>query len=214
MLYIEQFTFNAFQENTYLIINDKKQCWIVDPGMYDSSETNQLITYIARNNLLPQAVINTHTHLDHIFGVDAMKMKYNIPFGFHEKDQPVLKNAAGSAMIFGFDFKAIPSPDFFIPETEPLKLAEDRVEVRFAPGHSPGSICFYYPEGNWVIGGDVLFYGSIGRTDLPGGDFETLITSIKAQLFTLPDETKVYSGHGPATTIANEKKYNSFVREQ
>ena len=213
MLYIEQFTFNAFQENTYLIINDKKQCWIVDPGMYDSSETNHLVTYITNNNLVPQAVINTHTHLDHIFGVDAMKATYDISFGFHEKDQPVLRNAAGSAMLFGFDFKNIPVPDFFISETEPFKLGNDELDVRFTPGHSPGSISFYYPAGQWVIGGDVLFYGSIGRTDLPGGDFATLITSIKSQLFTLPDETKVYSGHGPVTTIDTEKKYNPFLQD-
>ena len=212
MLYLESFTFNAFQENTYIIINDQKECWIVDPGMYDNNETNQLTQYIGRNQLQPKGIINTHTHLDHIFGVEALKKHYKIPFSFHEKDLPVLNGAAGSAMLFGFDFKTIPQPDSFISAQAPLKLENDELEVRFTPGHSPGSISFYYPKANWVISGDVLFSGSIGRTDLPGGNFDTLINSIRTHLFTLPDDTTVYSGHGPATTIANEKKYNPFLQ--
>jgi glyoxylase-like metal-dependent hydrolase (beta-lactamase superfamily II) len=163
---------------------------------------------------VPQAIINTHTHIDHVFGVDAMKTKYNIPFSIHEKELPVLKNAPGSAMLFGFDFKNAPHPDHFIKETEALTLGSDELEVRFTPGHSPGSISLHYAHGKWIIGGDVLFNGSIGRTDLPGGNFEILITSIKTQFFTLPDDTTVYSGHGPATSIANEKKYNPFLQDQ
>lgn len=212
MLYIESFTFNAFQENTYLIYNDNKECWIIDPGMYDNNETKHLVEFIDRKQLQPKAVINTHTHLDHIFGVDALKTRYSIPFLIHEKDLPVLNGAAGSAMLFGFDFKNIPHPDEFISETQPLQLGTDEVTVFFTPGHSPGSVSFYYAPGSWVIGGDVLFSGSIGRTDLPGGNFDTLLYSIRTQLFTLPDETVVYSGHGPATTVEHEKKYNPFLQ--
>jgi glyoxylase-like metal-dependent hydrolase (beta-lactamase superfamily II) len=211
MLHLQSFIFNPLQENTYLIINEKKQCWIVDPGMYDNSETNKFIQYITEKELVPQAIINTHTHFDHIFGVKALKDKYNIPFAVHEKDMPVLKNAIGSAMMFGFDIQPVPEPDFFLKENELFQLGDDTVEIRFTPGHSPGSIVFYHPAGNWVIGGDVLFAGSIGRTDLPGGDFETLINSIETQLLTLPDITTVHPGHGPATTVANEKKYNPFL---
>ncbi|RYE24152.1 MAG: MBL fold metallo-hydrolase [Sphingobacteriales bacterium] len=211
MLYIQPFTFNPFQENTYLIINDKKQCWIVDPGMYDSTETNHLLNYIEERGLQPQAIINTHAHIDHILGINALKDKFNIQFGLHEKDMPVLNNALQSAAMFGFNLGKAPTADFFIKEGEPLKLGDDELEVRFAPGHSPGSIVFYSKEGKWLIGGDVLFNGSIGRTDLPGGNFDTLINSIRTQLFTLPEETLVLSGHGPSTTIGKEQTSNPFL---
>ncbi len=212
MLQLQTFTFNAFQENTYLIINEKSECWIVDPGMNDISETNELFNYIQDNALTPQAVINTHAHIDHIFGVQACKDKFSIPFRMHEGEMPVLRNAIGSAMMFGFDFKAVPKVDSFIKETEVLTLGNDTVEVRFTPGHSPASIVFYHAQGKWVIGGDVLFNGSIGRTDLPGGNYETLIESIRTQLLTLPEDTTVYPGHGPATTIKMERLHNPFLQ--
>lgn len=212
MLRLKSFTFNPFQENTYLIMNDKNDCWIVDPGMYDTNETNELDQYIQENGLRPQAIINTHTHIDHIFGVKGLQANYHIPFSFHEKDLPVLNGAAGSAAVFGLDFGGIPAYHSFIKEDEMLKLGEDEVEVRFTPGHSPGSIVFYCKPGNWLIAGDVLFNGSIGRTDLPGGNFDTLIKSIREQLFTLPDETVVYPGHGPSTRIGDEKMYNPFLK--
>jgi glyoxylase-like metal-dependent hydrolase (beta-lactamase superfamily II) len=211
MLYVQSFTFNPFQENTYLLINDKKQCWIVDPGMYDSSETNLFIQYITDNALTPQAILNTHTHLDHVFGVQALKDTYRIPFGIHEQDLPVLKNARGAAVMFGLDMPVVPEPDFFIKEGK-LALGDDSVDVRFTPGHSPGSISFYHEAGNRVLSGDALFSGSIGRTDLPGGNYDTLITAIRTQLFSLPPDTKVLSGHGPATTIGYEQKHNPFLR--
>lgn len=213
MLHLKAFTFNAFQENSYLITNDKNQCWIVDPGMYDNSETIQFNQYLAAHGLQPVSIINTHSHLDHIFGVQALKDRYKIPFGIHEKDLPVLKGAPTSAMIFGFgDFMTAPEQDFFINEKEPLKLGDDTLEVRFTPGHSPGSVVFYYPEGKWLIGGDVLFNGSIGRTDLPGGNFDTLINSIRTQVFTLPEDTVVHSGHGPSTTVGEEIRSNPFLQ--
>jgi len=212
MLNITFFTFNAFEENTYLITNEKNECWIIDPGMYSERETAQIIAFITDKQLQPQGIINTHTHIDHIFGVQALMDKYGIPFGVHEAELPVLHMAAGSATLFGFDFPAAPKPTFFIKEGEPLQLADDALQVFLTPGHSPGSISFYYPEGKWVISGDVLFSGSVGRTDLPGGSFEVLLDSIRTQLFTLPGETKVFPGHGPATHIAEEKKHNPFVQ--
>ncbi len=212
MLQIQSFTFNPFQENTYLIINEQKLCWIVDPGMYDINETNRFFSYLSDNGLKPQSIINTHTHIDHIFGVSDVMKKYDIPFGINEKDSPVLNAAVASAMMFGLAFSNTPKPGFYIADNEVMKLGDDTIEVRFTPGHSPGSVSFYHAEGNWVIGGDVLFQGSIGRTDLPGGNFETLISSIKTQLLTLPEETVVYSGHGPATTVGDEKMYNPFLK--
>jgi len=212
MLKVTAFTFNPFQENTYIISNDKNECWIVDPGMYGVEEEKELIGYIEKNQLKPQQIINTHAHIDHVLGIDSIKQKFNIPFGMHQLESPVLANATGSAMLFGIRMGAAPVADFYISEHEKLKLGDDEIDVRFAPGHSPGSIVFYYAAGNWVIGGDVLFNGSIGRTDLPGGHHETLLNSIAQQLYTLPDETVVYSGHGLKTTIAQEKRSNPFVR--
>lgn len=213
MLYTQSFVFNPFQENTYVLYNDRKQCWIIDPGMYDAGELSYFLDYIHENMLQPQAIINTHTHIDHIFGVPALMERYNIPFGIHELDKPVLNSSAGSAALFGFDFRTIPQPGFFIPHNEKLDLAGDQLDILFVPGHSPGSIAFHYAPGNWVIAGDALFSGSIGRTDLPGGNHNQLITSIKTQLFSLPENTTVFSGHGPATTIKNEKNFNPFLTD-
>jgi len=211
MLHIVSFAFNALSENTYLIINEQKQCWIVDPGMYDPSETKFFLDYITKEQLIPQAIINTHTHFDHIFGVHDLVAAYQIPFGIHEKDMIVLEGGRSSAIMFGFDLKPA-KHTFLIPENVPLQLGNDTLEVRFTPGHSPGSISFYDKAGNWVIGGDVLFAGGIGRTDLPGGDYETLMHSIQSQLMVLPEDTIVHPGHGPATTIGREKAGNPFLQ--
>src|SRR2546430_1209964 len=137
-----------------------------------------MVSLIEKNQLKPSAIINTHTHIDHVFGVQALIDKYGIPFGMHERETDVLKMAAGSATLFGFTFSPTPKPTFFIKENEPLQLGDDQLDVFLTPGHSPGSISFYYPKGKWVVSGDVLFAGSIGRSDLPGGDADTLINSI------------------------------------
>ncbi len=212
MLNVHFFTFNAFQENTYIISNHKKECWIVDPGMYEQRETDGFISFIEKQGFTPQAIINTHAHLDHIFGVQAMVDKYNIPFSIHRQEQPVLDRGRETAAMFGFSFNNLPVVTSYIDHATPLQLGEDTVQVFLTPGHSPGSVSFYYEPGNWVIAGDVLFQGSIGRTDLPGGDFDTLIRSIRTHLFTLPDNTTVLSGHGDSTTIGDEKSDNPFLR--
>ena len=212
MLNVVFFTFNPFEENTYIIANEKKQCWIVDPGMYDDREVKQLKDYIISKQLQPQGIINTHAHIDHILGVQTLIDEYNIPFGIHKDEQVVLDRAEATAAMFGFEFKNAPKQTQYISELEPLKLGDDTLKVFLTPGHSPGSISFYYEPGSWVISGDVLFSGSIGRTDLPGGNFDTLISSIRTHLFALPSETKVLSGHGPATEIGEEKKHNPFLK--
>lgn len=212
MLNVHFFTFNAFQENTYIISNHLNECWIVDPGMYEQREIDAFISFIEKNGLTPRAIINTHAHLDHIFGVNAMVKKYNIPFSIHQLEQPVLDRGKDTAAMFGFQFTDLPKTDSYIPHGTPLQLGTDTVEVLLTPGHSPGSVSFYYKPGNWVIAGDVLFSGSIGRTDLPGGDFDTLISSIRTHLLTLPDNTTVLSGHGEATTIGEERRENPFLK--
>jgi glyoxylase-like metal-dependent hydrolase (beta-lactamase superfamily II) len=213
MLQIQSFVFNAFSENTYLLINENKECWIVDPGMYDAGETKKFTDFLEREGLQPQAIINTHAHIDHIFGIPALMERYSLPFGMHQADMPVLQGAKGAAMLFGFHIQTIPQPTFFIREGEALQLGGDTLEVRLAPGHSPGSVVFYYAPGKWLIGGDVLFAGGIGRTDLPGGHHQTLLDSIRTELMTLPDDTEVFAGHGPATTIGREKATNPYLDE-
>lgn len=212
MLQIKQFTFNPFQENTYIIQNSQNQCWIVDPGMSNSDEENELIHFIAHNNLLPQAILNTHAHIDHILGIDFIANHYKIPFYLHEKELPILKNATNTARMFGFQYEGVQTIPQFISENETLKLSDETIEVRFVPGHSPGSIAFFSKEDNWVISGDALFAGSIGRTDLLMGDYDTLITSIKNELLSLPENTIVYSGHGGTTTIGEEKTNNPYLK--
>lgn len=213
MLKIHAFTFNGFSENTYVISNAAKQCWIVDPGMSNASEERQFFDFIKREGLVPAAIINTHTHIDHVFGVQAVIDQYGIPFGIHKDDAIVLQGARGSAMLFGFSFPSTPQPTFFIEEGKLLSLGEeDAVQVLLTPGHSPGSVCFYSGKDEWLIGGDVLFAGSIGRTDLPGGNHATLIQSIEEKLLPLPDSTVVYPGHGPSTTIGVEKRSNPWLQ--
>ncbi len=212
MLNVTLFTYNAFDENTYLVSNEHNQCWVIDPGMSNPAENKHFTDYLSEKQLKPQAIINTHAHIDHILGVQYLMDKYNIPFGMHEAETPVLKMGTSSAAMFGMHFPKTPQPTFYIKEGEPLKLGEDTLTVFHTPGHSPGSISYYYPGGNWVVAGDVLFSGSIGRTDLPGGNFDTLITAIRTKLFTLPSNTIVLSGHGEATTIAEEKMHNPFLK--
>ncbi len=212
MLNVQCFTFGPFQENTYIISNLQQQCWIVDPGMNSPAENNTVLDYINKNSLKPIAIINTHGHIDHILGVSFLKDIYNIPFYLHAKDQFLIDNAAASAAMFGLRLTKTPIVDGRLNDADVWKLGDEELVVSFTPGHSPGSVVFYYAPGNWVISGDVLFAGSIGRTDLPGGDFQTLINSIKTRLFILPENTKVYSGHGPATTIKTEVEHNPFFQ--
>lgn len=212
MLHIQTFTFNPFQENTYLISNEKKQCWIVDPGMYNAAENKLFVDSIEQQQLKPQAVINTHCHIDHIMGVKFVTDTFRIPFFMHEKELQVLNNARASAVMFGLVFNEIPSPSGYLKASATFMLGEDEISILFTPGHSPGSICFYNAKEKWLVGGDVLFQGSIGRTDLPGGHHQTLLDSIENELMILPDEVIVYPGHGSATTIGEERVGNPFLQ--
>ena len=212
MLTVKTFTFNPVQENTYVLYNEKKECCIIDPGCYFSEERDRLKTDIEKTGLNPVLLLNTHCHLDHIFGNKFVHETWGLDLHIHEKEKIVLANGPASGLRFQLPFENYEGPLIYIKEGENIKLGDEELEVFFTPGHSPGSVSFYHEAGGFVIGGDVLFNGSIGRTDLPGGDYDTLVNSIQTKFFTLPDDTKVYSGHGPVTTVGFEKMNNPFVK--
>ncbi len=210
MINVHYFTFNGFQENTYILFDDTKKCVIIDPGCYAAEEQKVLTDYIEQNGLTPIKLLNTHCHIDHVLGNKFVSEKYNIGLEIHEKDLPTLHATPEYAHVYGFNLDPSPEPSSFLEDNDVIKIGESELEVRFAPGHCTGHIVFVSHSEKFVIAGDVLFQGSIGRTDLPGGDHETLITSIKERLLPLDDNYKVYSGHGPTTTIGYERNNNPF----
>lgn len=214
MLTIQSFTFNPFQENTYIICNENKEVLIIDPGMYTEDEFDLFFNYLSKNNLKPTLLLNTHTHLDHVFGNAAVIRKYPIPFGFHIKDKPVFDAASSAGAMYGMVFEKSPEPSFYIDEKKEIRFGNELLQVLLTPGHSPGSVCFYHKNQNFLISGDVLFHMSIGRSDFPGGNYETLMNSIHSTLMALPDQTQVYSGHGPLTHIGFERMNNPFITQR
>lgn len=212
MIEIQYFAFNPFQENTYLLINEKKDCIIIDPGCYFEEERKELLEYIEKEGLNVTRLLNTHCHLDHIFGNRLVAHTYGVGLEIHPYEQPVLDRSPQAGAMYNVPFEPSPMPARYFEEGEKIAFGGQELEVLFTPGHSPGSVSFYCPGQEFVIGGDVLFYQSIGRTDLPGGDHPTLINSIREKLFVLPDTVTVYSGHGPSTTIGFEKQNNPFLQ--
>ncbi len=211
MLTIKQFTFSPVQENTYVIYNDQGWCAIVDPGCYFGNERNDLREFIEQNKLAAKYLLNTHCHLDHVFGNKFVHDTWGLSLHLHALEKPVLDFAPAAGLKWGLPFDNYSGELLFLEEGDVIQLGADRLEVLFTPGHSPGSISFYCREQGFILSGDVLFRQSIGRTDLPGGDFDTLANSIRRKLFELPDDTVVYSGHGPATTTGYEKAHNPFL---
>jgi hydroxyacylglutathione hydrolase len=211
MIQIASFTFNPFQENTYILYDETKECVIIDPGCYNSEERKELTYFIEKEGLKPVKLLNTHCHIDHVFGNRFFSEKYTIDLFMNEKDLPVLNSLAEVARMYQLNVELSPDPKGFLNEGDKLNFGNSEMDILFTPGHSPGSICFYNKEQKFVMSGDVLFYGSIGRSDFPGGNHETLISSIKDKLFPLGDDFTVYSGHGPQTQIGYEKKTNPFL---
>ena len=211
MMHLQMFTFSPIQENTYLLWNEKGNTLIIDPGCYFTEEQETLQNFIASKQLKPVQLINTHCHLDHVFGNKWVAEKYKLELYIHPNEEKVLKVAPASGLMWGMSFDNYNGPLHFLNAGDIITLDDDELQVIAAPGHSPGHICFYCKAQNFLIGGDVLFRESIGRTDLPGGNHYQLLKSIKENLFVLPDQTVVHSGHGPQTTIGHEKKYNPFL---
>jgi len=212
MLTVQAFTFNPVQENTYVLYNDKSQCCIIDPGCYFASEEQELKDFIEKGNLQPVYLLNTHCHLDHIFGNRFVYKTFGLPLYLHKLEKPVLEYGPTSGQLWQMPFDNYDGELNFLDEGQVVQIGEDRLHILFTPGHSPGSISFYSQENKFIISGDVLFQGSIGRTDLPGGDFTILEESIKTKLYTLPGDVIVYPGHGDSTTIGDEMKTNPFVK--
>lgn len=210
MLKIESFIFGPFQENTYVAFDQTGEGVILDPGCYEQQEQLTLSQFINDNHLQITQVINTHCHIDHVLGNQFIKDKYQVPLAIPEGEKEVLAAVKAYAPVYGFPKYQEADVDEYILVQDTINFGDTRFEVLFVPGHSPGHLAFYNAESKICLGGDVLFQGSIGRTDLPGGDHQTLITSIHEKIFSLPDETIVYSGHGPPTTVGQEKKTNPF----
>lgn len=211
MLQIRSFVFSPIQENTYILYNEEKECAVIDPGCYFDEEREKLKDFISKAGLIPRLLLNTHCHLDHVFGNKFVAETYQLPLHLHEKEKQVLQFAPTSGLMWNLPFDNYNGEMLTLKAGDNVMLGKDELFVIEAPGHSPGSICFYCAPQQFIIGGDVLFQGSIGRTDLPGGNHQTLLNSIREQLFVLPDETVVYSGHGEPTTIGAEKKYNPYL---
>lgn len=212
MITIKSFVFNPFHENTYVLSNEQLECWIVDAGCCTDKEREKLKKYIDDNGLNPQKLLNTHCHLDHIYGNHFIYQNYGLLPQWHKLEDIIAKNASMAARMFGVDIPQEQDPGAYLSIDDVLCLGASSFRILYTPGHSPGSICFYNEKEKFVIVGDVLFKESIGRTDLPGGNYDTLIHSIRTQLFTLPDDTKVFNGHGFSTSIGHEKKYNPFLQ--
>ena len=207
-----KFTFNPFSENTYLVAADSGQCLIVDPGMMDESEDAVLFDFISANNLIPTHVLNTHCHLDHILGNASACTRFNIEFSAHKNELVMLDRAPSASMMWGVPYRLSPQPHKFLAEGDRIAIGDNELEVLFTPGHAPGHVVFVSHSEKWVIGGDVLFEGSVGRVDLPGCNAKDLENSILQKLYTLPDEYTVFPGHGEETTIGREKVHNAFIR--
>lgn len=211
MLHVKCFVFSPIQENTYVLFNDSGEAMIIDPGCYFPHEQKQLQDFLSDKKLTPIMLLNTHCHLDHVFGNKWVYDTYGLELHIHPLEEKVLAFAPQSGQAWGMPFENYSGPLHFIREGEELMLGSEKLDILWAPGHSPGSICFYHSQQKILLGGDVLFRESIGRTDLPGGNHTTLLNSIREQLFTLPDDVVVYSGHGIPTKIGYEKEHNPFL---
>lgn len=212
MLKVKVFTFSPIQENTYVLYNEDQKAIIIDPGCYFPAEQEQLFQFIQTNELEVVKLLNTHCHLDHVFGNKWVYDTFKTPLNIHPEEEAMLKMAPLSGEKWGLPFENYQGPLQFLYPGDTVLLGNDALKVIFAPGHSPASICFYSESQAFLIGGDVLFRESIGRTDLPGGNHALLLQSIRRNLFILPDEVKVYPGHGLTTTIGYEKRNNPFLQ--
>ena len=211
MLKIKSFTFNPYQENTYLIFDDSKEAVVIDPGNYEAYENESISKFIDENKLQLKKIILTHCHIDHCLGNKYLNEKYGAELLIPFDERDLYKNVENIATLFGFANYSHLDENEYLKEKDKIEFGNIKLDVLFLPGHSPGHLAFYFKNDNLCFSGDVLFYNSIGRTDLPGGDHDTLINSIKNKLFLLNPNTIIYPGHGQKTTLKNEMKDNPFL---
>ncbi|MDA9563892.1 MBL fold metallo-hydrolase [Flavobacteriales bacterium] len=213
MITIIPLTFNPFQENMYILHDETNEAIVIDPGCYEPHEKKSLLQLIESEQLHPKRLLNTHCHIDHVFGNKLVAETYNLGLEIHENDLSVLSSVSQVAHLYGIpNVEESPQPSSFLKEGDKINFGNSELDVLFVPGHAPGHIAFVSHAQKFIIGGDVLFYNSIGRTDLPGGDHATLIESIKTKFFPLGDDYEVYAGHGQKTTIGFEKLNNPFLQ--
>lgn len=212
MLKIQAFVFNFASENTYILYNENKNAWLIDPGNMNEQETNLISNFIKDNELKIEKILLTHAHIDHVFGLQWAYDTFKTPVIMHKEDQEILDMLQMSGMRFGINIDPVKVDVQYINEDDELDFDGEKFKIYHVPGHSPGSIIFHNENQKFMISGDVLFEGSIGRTDLFKGNYDQLINGIKTKLFILDDETQVFSGHGNPTSIGFEKQYNPFLR--
>ncbi|MBP6385116.1 MAG: MBL fold metallo-hydrolase [Pseudarcicella sp.] len=212
MITIKTFTFNQFRENTYVLSDETKQCIIIDPGCYEYEERRELTDYITEQNLKVTHLLNTHAHIDHVLGNDFVKRNYGVSLYLHQNEIPILEGVKEKAIQYGFPHYQPTEPDFFINENDKITFGESVLEILFVPGHAPGHLAFVNREQKICISGDVLFNRSVGRADFPLSSYKDLKTSLREKMYLLPEDTIVYPGHGPVTTIGEEKKYNPYIK--
>jgi glyoxylase-like metal-dependent hydrolase (beta-lactamase superfamily II) len=212
MIKVERKVFNAFQENTYLVYDETGECLIIDPGCQEAYEEEELFDFIKSKGLKPVGHLYTHAHIDHILGNGYVNSTYGLKPVMHEASKPIFMSAGDHGRMFGIEINEIVEPEIFIDEGEIIRFGNSSVEVLYTPGHVDGHVCFVNHPEKWVIVGDVLFRDSIGRTDLPTGDFDLLSDSIRNKLYTLGADYTVFPGHGPETSIGHEMRNNPFVQ--
>lgn len=212
MIRVHAFTFNPFQENTYVLSDETGACVIIDPGMCNTGEEKELAEFIYTNSFKPVRLINTHCHIDHILGNDFVSGKFSLPLEAHRLEKTNLDRAAQAAELFGVNYTPSPSIQVFLNEGDVITFGNSMLDTVFVPGHSPGHLALISHSEKFVIGGDVLFRQSVGRVDLPGANAGDLLKSIREKFYPLPDNYTVYPGHGPETTIGYEKENNYFVK--
>lgn len=213
MIRVTVLPFNSFQENTYLLSDDTGACLIVDPGNNNARENEKISKTIDQNGLKPVLIVGTHAHVDHLLGVKYLQERYHIAFAMHGGDAFLLPNIPLQGRLYGFEIEDSPTLDIDLSREKTIRFGDSELEVLHVPGHSPGHIALYSKESKLVIVGDVLFMGSIGRTDLPGGDYHQLMTSIIGKILPLGSDVTVYPGHGRPTTISQEIERNPFIAE-
>lgn len=212
MITIKQFTFNVFQENTYVLYDETKEAIIIDPGCMYGNEQNELTHFIHHHQLKIVKLLNTHCHIDHILGNEFVMNTFKIPIHLHKNELQTYQDTKRWTVMFNMPDIVIPEDLIFIDESSEITFGNSKLTCLFVPGHSIASLAFYNQEENFLIGGDVIFHLGIGRTDLPGGNLTTLLQSIQTKVYTLPNETKIYSGHGESTTVGFEKINNPFTK--